>query len=89
MRALAKTAPLGLIQFDSHTDLFDSYFGGQKFTHGTPFRRAIEEGLVDPTRFVQVGIRGTAYNLEDVNGVLRKAFGSFGLKNYSKEEFRM
>ncbi len=66
LRALAKTAPVGLIQFDSHTDLFDSYFGGQKFTHGTPFRRAIEEGLVDPTRFVQVGIRGTAYNLEDV-----------------------
>ena len=66
LRALAKTAPVGLIQFDSHTDLFDSYFGGQKFTHGTPFRRAIEEGLVDPTRFVQVGIRGTAYNLEDI-----------------------
>jgi guanidinopropionase len=66
LRALAKTAPVGLIQFDSHTDLFHSYFGGQKFTHGTPFRRAIEEGLVDPTRFVQVGIRGTAYNLEDI-----------------------
>ncbi len=66
LRALAGDGPLGLIQFDSHTDLFDSYFGGQKFTHGTPFRRAIEEGLVDPKRFVQVGIRGTAYNVEDV-----------------------
>ena len=62
LRALAIDEPLGLIQFDSHTDLFDSYFGGHKFTHGTPFRRAIEEGLVDPKRFVQVGIRGTAYN---------------------------
>ena len=66
LRALAASGPLGLIQFDSHTDLFDSYFGGHKFTHGTPFRRAVEEGLVDPKRFVQVGIRGTAYNTEDI-----------------------
>lgn len=66
LRALASDGPVGLIQFDSHTDLFDSYFGGHRFTHGTPFRRAIEEGLVDPKRFVQVGIRGTAYNTEDI-----------------------
>ncbi|WP_282169047.1 agmatinase [Ruegeria atlantica] len=66
LRALAAAGPIGLIQFDSHTDLFDSYFGGHKFTHGTPFRRAVEEGLVDPKRFVQVGIRGTAYNTEDI-----------------------
>ncbi|WZK91341.1 agmatinase (plasmid) [Aliisedimentitalea scapharcae] len=67
LRAMASEAPVGLIQFDSHTDLFDSYFGGNKFTHGTPFRRAIEEGFVDPQRFVQVGIRGTAYNTEDID----------------------
>nr|WP_321251108.1 agmatinase [uncultured Ruegeria sp.] len=66
LRALAASDPVGLIQFDSHTDLFDTYFGGHKFTHGTPFRRAVEEGLVDPKRFVQVGIRGTAYNTEDI-----------------------
>lgn len=66
LRALAADGPVGLIQFDSHTDLFDAYFGGTKYTHGTPFRRAIEEGLVDPARFVQVGIRGTAYNLDDI-----------------------
>ncbi len=66
LRGLAQNGPLGLIQFDSHTDLFDSYFNGCKFTHGTPFRRAIEEGLVDPKRFIQIGIRGTAYNTEDV-----------------------
>ncbi|QFT73461.1 MULTISPECIES: agmatinase [unclassified Ruegeria] len=66
LRALAASGPVGLIQFDSHTDLFDTYFGGHKFTHGTPFRRAVEEGLVDPKRFVQVGIRGTAYNTEDI-----------------------
>jgi guanidinopropionase len=66
LRALGKESPLGLIQFDSHTDLFDSYFGGHKYTHGTPFRRAIEERLVDPKRFVQIGIRGTAYNTDDI-----------------------
>jgi guanidinopropionase len=66
LRGIASDAPVGLIQFDSHTDLFDSYFGGNKYTHGTPFRRAIEEGLVDPKRMVQVGIRGTAYNTEDI-----------------------
>lgn len=66
LRGLAEKKPIGLIQFDSHTDLFDNYFGDSKFTHGTPFRRAVEEGLVDPKRFVQIGIRGTAYNTEDI-----------------------
>lgn len=66
LHAVAADGPVGLIQFDSHTDLFDSYFDGQRYTHGTPFRRAVEDGLVDPKRFVQIGIRGTAYNLEDI-----------------------
>jgi guanidinopropionase len=65
LRALAKDEPLGLIQFDSHTDLFHSYFGGTMYTHGTPFRRAVEEGLLDPRRMVQIGIRGTTYDRED------------------------
>ena len=82
LRAIAKTEPVGLIQFDSHTDLFDTYFEGQKFTHGTPFRRAIEEGLVDPKRFVQIGIRGTAYNLEDIEWGLEQ-----GVRIIRIEEF--
>lgn len=65
LRALADK-PLGMIHFDAHTDLFDSYFGGFKYTHGTPFRRAIEEGLLDPKRVVQIGIRGTMYDGEDL-----------------------
>lgn len=67
LRALAKDAPLGMIHFDSHTDLFHSYFGGTMFTHGTPFRRAVEEGLLDPKRVAQIGIRGTAYDNEDTD----------------------
>ena len=58
--------PVGMIHFDAHTDFYDSYFGGFRYTHGTPFRRAAEEGLLDPARVVQIGIRGTAYDGEDV-----------------------
>ena len=65
LRALAKDAPLGMVHFDSHTDLFHSYFNGTMYTHGTPFRRAVEEGLLDPKRVVQIGIRGTMYDSED------------------------
>ncbi|SFL52333.1 agmatinase [Shimia aestuarii] len=65
LRALAADAPLGMVHFDSHTDLFHSYFGGTMYTHGTPFRRAVEEGLLDPKRVVQIGIRGTQYDSED------------------------
>ena len=59
-------APVGMVHFDAHTDLYDSYFGGYRYTHGTPFRRAIEERLLDPRRVVQIGIRGTAYDGADV-----------------------
>ena len=65
LRALAHDRPLGMIHFDSHTDLFDGYFGGTKYTHGTPFRRAVEEGLLDPKRVCMIGIRGTTYDNED------------------------
>jgi guanidinopropionase len=67
LRALAADAPLGMIHFDSHSDLYHSYFGGQMFTHGTPFRRAVEEGLLDPKRVIQIGIRGTMYDTEDLD----------------------
>lgn len=65
LRALSEDGPLGMVHFDSHTDLFHSYFGGTMYTHGTPFRRAVEEELLDPKRVVQIGIRGTAYDFED------------------------
>jgi len=67
LRALAATAPVGMIHFDSHTDLFHSYFGGTLYTHGTPFRRAVEEGLLIPQKVVQIGIRGTQYDHEDLD----------------------
>lgn len=57
LRSLAKKGPLGFIQFDAHSDTYDSFFGN-RYNHGTPFRRAIEEGLIDPRRMIQIGIRG-------------------------------
>lgn len=67
LRSLARDRPLGMIHFDAHSDLWDSYFGGHKYTHGTPFRRAVEEGLLDPKRVIQIGIRGTMSDNEDVD----------------------
>jgi agmatinase len=65
LRALAaRHGTLALVQFDAHIDTWDEYFGG-KYFHGTPFRRAIEEGLVDGRRFIQVGIRGPMYGEDD------------------------
>lgn len=62
LRALAKE-PVGLIHIDAHTDTWDS-FQGSKFNHGAPFRRAHEEGLIDPERTVQIGIRGAQNSAE-------------------------
>jgi len=65
LRALARRhGPLGVVHFDAHPDTWDEYFGS-KFFHGTPFRRAVEEGHVDPRRMIQVGIRGPLYGDED------------------------
>ena len=62
MRAIAKNRPVGMVHFDAHTDTWDKYFGESKYTHGTPFRRAIEERILDPKRTVQIGIRGALYS---------------------------
>ncbi len=82
VRSVAKASPIGMIHFDSHTDLFNSYFGGTLYTHGTPLRRAIEENLLDPKRVVQIGIRGTAYDNED-----RDFAESVGVRVIAIEEF--
>ncbi len=64
-RALGRERPLGMVHFDAHSDTNDRYFGDNPYTHGTPFRRAIEEGLLDPLRTVQIGIRGSVYSPDD------------------------
>ena len=66
LRSLAKDKPVGMFQFDSHSDTWDTYFGGFKYTHGTPFRRAIEENLINPEKYVILGIRGGLYDPNDL-----------------------
>ncbi len=63
LQAIAAERPLGLVHIDAHTDTWD-YFLGSKFSHGSPFRRANEDGLIDPKRTIQIGIRG-AQNTEE------------------------
>jgi len=57
-RAIAREQPIGMVHIDAHCDTGDDYLGS-KFHHGAPFRRAVEEGLLDPARTVQIGIRGS------------------------------
>lgn len=56
-QAMAPREPLGMVHIDAHTDTWDD-FRGSKFSHGSPFRRAVEAGLLDPRRTIQIGIRG-------------------------------
>ena len=58
LRAVAAKRPVGMIHIDAHCDTGDDYLGS-RFHHGAPFRRAVEEGLLDPKRVIQIGIRGT------------------------------
>ncbi|MFT5504379.1 MAG: guanidinobutyrase [Gammaproteobacteria bacterium] len=65
LRALKKKyGPVGIVHVDAHADINDHMFG-ERIAHGTPFRRAIEENLVDPKRMVQIGLRGTGYAADD------------------------
>jgi agmatinase len=61
----AQHGPLSLVQLDAHADTWDSYFGF-RYTHGTVFRRAVEEGIVDPSTSIQIGLRGSLYSAEDL-----------------------
>jgi guanidinopropionase len=67
LRAVAAERPVGMVHIDAHTDTSDHEFG-HKFTHGTQFRRAMEEGLLDPKRTIQIGIRGAQNSEESWQG---------------------
>jgi agmatinase len=57
--------PLAVVLLDAHADVWDQYYG-ERYFHGTPFRRAVEEGVVDPSRSVMAGMRGPLYSRQDV-----------------------
>lgn len=74
LRAMhARYGPVGLIHVDAHADVNDTMFG-EKIAHGTPFRRAVEEGLLDCGRVVQIGLRGTGYAAEDFDWCRQQGF---------------
>jgi agmatinase len=73
LRATRSKGPVAVIDFDSHTDAWDAYFG-EKYNHGTWMRRAIEEGLVDVAHSIEVGLRGSVYEKGDWEG-LRSELG--------------
>src|SRR5215468_3207700 len=96
-RAIAKSRPVGMIHFDAHSDTNDRYFGDNKYTHGTPFRRAVEEGVLDPKRTIQIGIRGSIYNPKDmefaekvgIRVVYMEEFTKLGVEKTIKEARRV
>ncbi len=74
LRAIArKHGPVGLVHVDAHTDINDEMFG-EKIAHGTTFRRAAEEGLLDCRRVVQIGVRGTGYSDDDFDWSRQQGF---------------
>ena len=75
LRALSRRhGPVALLHFDAHLDTWDSYFGAS-YTHGTPFRRAVEEGVLDTSALCHVGIRGPLYSRDDLAGDKELGFG--------------
>ncbi len=82
LRAVAAEGALGMVHIDAHSDTTDSYFGDSRYTHGTPFRRAIEEGLLDPERVIQIGIRGSLHEADELDWAYEK-----GVRVVTMEEF--
>jgi agmatinase len=75
LRAVArKHGPVALLHFDAHLDTWDTYFH-EPLTHGTPFRRAVEEGLLDTEALCHVGTRGPLYGIKDLKDDKRFGFG--------------
>ncbi|EPZ46109.1 agmatinase [Alicyclobacillus acidoterrestris] len=84
LRAVArKHGPVALVHFDAHSDTWDSYFG-QKYNHGTPFRRALEEGLLDVSRSIQVGMRGALYSPDDLDDARRLGFAVYSTNQFKR-----
>jgi len=72
--AAAVHGPVALLHFDAHLDTWDTYFGAE-YTHGTPFRRAVEEGILDTEALCHVGTRGPLYGKRDLDDDRRFGFG--------------
>ena len=83
LRAMRKLhgQPIAVLHFDAHLDTWDTYFGAP-YTHGTPFRRASEEGLIDMERSLHIGIRGPLYSRVDLEDDARLGFSIIRTDDY-------
>ena len=84
LRCVARRhGPVAVLHFDAHLDTWDTYFGAP-YTHGTPFRRASEEGLIDPARSLHVGIRGPLYASTDLEESTRLGYATVACTDYDR-----
>ena len=84
LRCMARRhGPVAVLHFDAHLDTWDTYFGAP-YTHGTPFRRASEEGLIDPARSLHVGIRGPLYGATDLEESTRLGYATVACIDYDR-----
>jgi agmatinase len=84
LRAMARRhGPVAVLHFDAHLDTWDTYFG-EPYTHGTPFRRASEEGLIDSDRSLHVGIRGPLYADTDLEETTRLGYATVPCTDYDR-----
>ncbi|CAJ0994011.1 Guanidinopropionase [Sodalis praecaptivus] len=75
LRAVAKRhGPVALVQFDSHSDTWDKYFADKRYSAGTPFRRGVEENIIDPAHSIQIGLRGSLFQTMDITQSLDLGF---------------
>lgn len=85
LRNVARThGPVAVVHFDAHLDTWDTYFDAP-VTHGTPFRRASEEGLIDLTASLHIGIRGPLYGKSDLDDDARLGFACIGAHEVERE----
>jgi agmatinase len=77
----AKHGPISVLHFDAHLDTWDTYFGAA-YTHGTPFRRASEEGLIDRDGSVHIGVRGPLYSKKDLSDDADLGFDIFSATEF-------
>ncbi len=83
LRAIAANKALALVQVDAHSDTQDLMLG-KKYANGTPFRRAAEEGLIDPQKTVQIGVRGTLFSADELDWALEQGITIIDMDEFEK-----
>jgi guanidinopropionase len=83
LRAIAKNEPVGIVQIDSHADILDT-LAETKINHATTFRRGVEEGLIDPKRTIQIGLRGSRFSPDDIKWGEDQGFTCITIDRYEE-----